>query len=61
MNDEAPYCDSCGARTWRVVPNQQIGPKVWGVLSLLLVLGFIALLIWQLPAVLAVLHRRFEK
>jgi hypothetical protein len=46
MNDEAPYCDSCGDRSWKVVPNQQIGPKVWGALSVLLVLGIIAFFYW---------------
>jgi len=48
MNDEARHCDSCGASSWKVAPNQQIGPKLLGALSVLLVLALIAFLYWML-------------
>ena len=45
MNDEAPYCDACGARSWKEVPNQFA--KAWLGLSLLIVLGLILLIYWR--------------
>lgn len=41
MNDEAPYCDSCGGGVWKVVPTQRMGPKVVRWISVLFVIGLI--------------------
>jgi hypothetical protein len=38
MNDEAPQCDSCGAGSFTVIPNQCMGPKVLRWISVLLVI-----------------------
>ena len=48
MNDEAAYCDSCGAHSWKRVPKNQTAPNVWKWLSVLLVIGLIAFLYWML-------------
>jgi len=42
MNDEAPWCDSCGGGSWNVVPKQRIGPKLVRWISVLFVIGLIA-------------------
>jgi hypothetical protein len=46
--DEEGYCDACGARSWRGVPNQQVDLMLLNWFSVLFMLGLIALSYWFL-------------
>jgi hypothetical protein len=52
-NGEEGYCDACGGRSWRELPNQQVELSMLNWLALLFMLGLIAfsywLLVWRIP------------
>lgn len=51
--DEEGYCDACGARSWKGVPNQQVELILLNWCSVLFMLGLIAFsywfLVWRVP------------
>jgi len=52
-DDDEGYCNSCGGRFWRGLPNQHVELKMLNWLSLLFMLGLIGfsywLLVWRFP------------
>ena len=52
-NDEGAYCDACGSRHWRGAPDREGELNMLNWVSLLLMLGLIALsywlLVWRIP------------
>ena len=52
-NGEEGYCDACGGRSWREVPNHQAELSVLNWVAALFMLGLIAfsywLPVWHIP------------